>query len=57
MVKPKKFTVLLKNKETVQIHPDNLKEFLEENSEQIQIQQKKMGKRRIPAKSLQNQSI
>jgi hypothetical protein len=40
------FTVHLKNGNTVQIPLEQLEEFLEKNREQIQVQQKEMGKRR-----------
>jgi predicted DNA-binding antitoxin AbrB/MazE fold protein len=40
------FTVQLKNGEIVQVSFEELEEFLEKNREQIQVQHKKMGKRR-----------
>lgn len=40
------FTVQLKNKDTVQVPIEELENFLEKNRDQIQVQQKKMGKRR-----------
>lgn len=40
------FTVQLGNKEVVQVPLEELEEFLEKNRDQIQVQQKKMGKRR-----------
>ncbi|MFB2938631.1 type II toxin-antitoxin system HigA family antitoxin [Aerosakkonemataceae cyanobacterium BLCC-F154] len=45
----KMFTVYLKNGETVQVALEDLKEYLDKNREQIQIQQKEMGKRRYDA--------
>lgn len=43
------FTVYLKNGETVQVALEDLKDYLDKNREQIQIQQKEMGKRRYDA--------
>lgn len=40
------FTVQLKNKDTVQVPIEELEEFLEKNCDHIQVQHKKMGKRR-----------
>ncbi len=40
------FTVQLKNKDTVQVPIEELEEFLEKNRDHIQVQHKKMGKRR-----------
>lgn len=40
------FTVQLKNKDTVQVPIEELEEFLENNCAQIQVQHKRMGKRR-----------
>ena len=40
------FTVQLKNKDTVQVPIEELEELLENNHDQIQVQHKRMGKRR-----------
>lgn len=45
----KMFTVYLKNGETLQITLEDLKDYLDKNRDQIQIQQKEMGKRRYDA--------
>jgi hypothetical protein len=43
---PVMFTVQLKNQDTVQVSLEELEEFLEKNRARIQVQHKKMGKRR-----------
>lgn len=40
------FTARLKNGETVQVLLEDLEDFIENNIDQIQVQHKKMGKRR-----------
>ena len=45
------FTVQLKNKDTVQVPIEELEEFLEKHRAQIQVQHKKMGKRRATSAS------
>jgi hypothetical protein len=47
------FTVQLKNGDIVQVSDEKLEEFLEKNREQIQVQHKKMGKRRAAPVSTQ----
>jgi hypothetical protein len=46
MITSKMFTIRLKDNKTIQVAPENLTDFLEENSEHIQIRSHKMGKRR-----------
>jgi hypothetical protein len=44
--KEAKFNVELKNGKTVEVGIDELKDYLDSNREQVEVQSKKMGKRR-----------
>ncbi len=43
------FTIYLKNGETVEVAEDELASFIKNNRHLIQVQHKKMGKRRVAA--------
>lgn len=43
------FTIYLKNGDTVKVAEDELASFIKKNRDLIQVQHKKMGKRRVAA--------